>query len=54
LTECGDLSEAEAEEMETVAVAVKTAEMVEVIETAAVMITMAVLTVKAAAMAETT
>jgi hypothetical protein len=45
LTECSDLSEAEAEEMETAAVVVKT---VEAIETAAVTITMAVLTVKTA------
>jgi hypothetical protein len=38
LTECGDLSEAEAEETEVAAVAVKTAVVVEAIETAAVTI----------------
>jgi hypothetical protein len=49
LTECGDLSEAEAEETETAVVAVKTAETVEALETAAVTIMTAVLTIKAAA-----
>jgi hypothetical protein len=41
LTECGDLSEAEAEEMEAAVVAVKTAVAVEAIEMAAVTITTA-------------
>jgi hypothetical protein len=50
LTECDDLLEAEAEEMETAVVAVKTAEMVEALETAAVTLMTAVLTMKAAAM----
>jgi hypothetical protein len=50
LTECGDLSEAEAEETEMSVVAVKTAETGEALETAAVTIMMAVLTIKAAAM----
>jgi hypothetical protein len=45
LTECSDLSEAEAEGMETAAVAVKTAV---AIETLVVTITMAALTVKMA------
>jgi hypothetical protein len=50
LTECDDLSEAEAEEMETAVVAVKTAETAEALETAAVTLMTAVLTIKAAAM----
>jgi hypothetical protein len=50
LTECDDLSEAEAEEMETAVVAVKTAETAEALETAAVTLMMEVLTIKAAAM----
>jgi hypothetical protein len=47
LTKCGNLSEAEVEEMEMVVVAVKTAKMTEM---AAVMVTTAAMTVKAAAM----
>jgi hypothetical protein len=46
LTECGDLSEVEAEETETAVVVVKTAE---AIETAAVTVTMVAMMVKAAA-----
>jgi hypothetical protein len=49
LTKCGDLSAAEAEETETVVVAVKTAETAEALETAAVTLTLVVLTIKAAA-----
>jgi hypothetical protein len=48
LTECYDLSEAEVEEMETVVVAVKTAETAEALEMAAVTLLMVVLTIKAA------
>jgi hypothetical protein len=50
LTECGDLSEVEAKETETVAVVVK---MAEAIETVAVTRTTAVLTVKTAAVVVT-
>jgi hypothetical protein len=49
LTECYDLSEVEAEEMETAVVAVKTAETAEALETAAVTLMTVVLTIKAAA-----
>jgi hypothetical protein len=49
LTKCGDLSAAEVDETETAVVAVKTAEMVEVLEMVAVMLTTVVLTIKAAA-----
>jgi hypothetical protein len=49
LTECYDLSEAEAEEIKTVVVAVKTAETAEALETAAVTLLTVVLTIKAAA-----
>jgi hypothetical protein len=45
LTECGDLSEVEAEEMESVVVAVKTAEAIEMV---VVTITAVALTVKTA------
>jgi hypothetical protein len=50
LTKYGNLSETEAEETETAAVAVKTAKTAEATETMAVMVKMAATTVKAAAM----
>jgi hypothetical protein len=49
LTKRGDLSAVEVEETETAVVAVKTAEMVEALETAAVTLTTVVLTIKMAA-----
>jgi hypothetical protein len=49
LTECSDLSAAEAEETETAVVVVKTAEMAEALEMAVVTLTTVVLTIKAAA-----
>jgi hypothetical protein len=48
LTECGDLSEVEAEETEMVAVPVKTAKTAEVTEMMAVTVKTAAMTVKAA------
>jgi hypothetical protein len=53
LTECSDLSEVEAEETEMAVVAVKMVETAEAIEMAVVTITMAALTVKAAAALKT-
>jgi hypothetical protein len=49
LTECYDLLEAEAEEMETAVVAVKMAETAEALETVAVTLMTVVLTIKVAA-----
>jgi hypothetical protein len=53
LTECGDVSEVEAEETETAAVAVQTAKMAEATETAAVMVKVAA-TLKMVVTAEAT